>query len=86
MRPEAWSDEDGDMYVSGTHDPVVAQEVFRKFFAEDTDFPEEVDFSEGNAMWWDPVVFSEEYEWIGPEFTSSTPVEGWIPVLRVSQY
>lgn len=39
MRVEAWEDENGDSYVSGTEDPKVATKVLREYY--DLNIPEE---------------------------------------------
>lgn len=75
-----WTDDNSDMYVSGTHDPAEAKEVFLNLYRDEYE-PDEVDFTEARKTWWDPEVFILGDEWIAPEYISDTPVEGWIPVL-----
>lgn len=75
-----WTDDNSDMYVSGTHDPVEAKEVFLGLYSDCYE-PDEVDFTEARKTWWDPEVFILGDEWIAPEYISDTPVDKWIPVL-----
>lgn len=85
MRVEAWEDENGDSYVSGTEDPKVATKVLREYY--DLNIPEEspcqVRIEEDTRIeWWNPSAFQEEVEWVSPENISAERVEDWVPVFR----
>lgn len=69
---QAWDDEDGQAYVSGTHDVDEARKFYREVYLPET-FGRNKDYEEGDERKW------------GFEVTEDEPDAVWVPIDMIQE-
>lgn len=91
--PEAWVTEEGDAVVWGTHDPVLAEQLYTAHLAavgvgladrllEEMAITQDQWANDATRFWGSPELLELD-SWDNAPRPERTPVDGWAPYLLV---